>query len=262
MDFQKVSAVSADSLATANLVFLHSSGESRLSFSRSIATEALGQGGLLRVTTFSPSVVENSSEIPDFLRILQDKVSLPFAWASQIADDSIQDRFLQCSAFLGALVVSRAKVIQGLQDYAESVVMDSWRSAGAEASFSLVLDQIQGYINPRSHETLVSRLSRTDLPTTKTSIDYLVSGLIALKDAVSLYLEKSSIPESSTILVRNLSLVTHGFLNADRFVRGYFELLKMMGHRVVLIDDDQLPSHYLAMIDQPQLITDRQILDR
>jgi len=262
MDFSQARAAFPDNFATSNQVYLSQHRESRLTFSRMIATGTLGQTCPLRVTTIMPSVAETSSDIPQFLEILQERISLPFSWAAQIKNESVQDRFLQCAASLCVLTVSRARVVQGIHEFSESAVMDAWTTSGAEASLSQVLDQIEAYINPRRSETLVQRLSKTDLPTMKASIDYLVAGLIALKDALSLYLEKGQTPDSpSTIILRNISTIREGYLNADHFLQGYFQLLRLMGHRLILVDEESLPEHYLSMIDHPQIVKDRPMLD-
>lgn len=262
MDFLQARVVLPDNFSTSNQVYLNQCWESQLAFSRMIAADTLRRSCPLRVTTIMPSVAETSNDIPRFLEILQEKLSLPFSWIAQIENESIQDGLLKCIAALSVLTVSRARIVQGIQDFSESIIRRAWTRSGPEASLSLALDQIEAYINPRASKTFVQRLSNTDLPTMKASIDYLVVGLIALKDAISLHLEKRQISErASTIILRNVSTISEGYLNSDYFLQTYFQLLRLMGHQLILVDEESLPEHYLSMIDDPQIVKDKQTLD-
>jgi hypothetical protein len=209
----------------------------------------------VRHTVFSPPTNAGYDETKAFLTLAQSDINLPFLWAQQIDDRVIRDSFLDCIAGLAVLVVARARNIQGLAEFAQSTVRREWKTNAQGGSLSKVMDEIGLFVSPTPPSSFVAGLKRPDDPVIKKSINYLVAGLILLKDCLVLSVEKSESSHSvSVAVIDNASTFMGGYTNSDDFYTSFIKLSLVMSHSLVLVDEELLPEHVLSMINNPKVI--------
>lgn len=189
------------------------------------------------------------------LSLLQSNICLPFTWAGAMHDYALLDSFLDCIAAMSALVVARSRNIQGLQDFAKASVRREWKSLSTRGSLTKVLNEIGCYVAPARTDSFVARFSESTDLTSQKSINYLVAGLILLKDFVLLFSEKQKRQTSRSIaLIDEALCFTGSHSNSDNFYSSIFSLSRRMDHSLILLSKKTPSYNFLKIVGSQSIV--------